>query len=71
MDKFALILIIIGGIAWGAMGIFGLNPVAWLVGASMSTVSRVIYTIIGLAGIWSIKYLFREWAPRRADHHRI
>lgn len=60
MDRFALILIIIGAIVWGVVGIFGMNPVAALLQGSMSVLSRILYTIIGLGGLWSIKFLFRE-----------
>jgi uncharacterized membrane protein YuzA (DUF378 family) len=61
MDRFALILVILGALVWGAVGIFGLNPVAWLVnGSKISVLARIIYTIIGLGGLWCIKLLFRE-----------
>lgn len=59
MDRFALVLVIIGAVVWGISGIFGLNPVAWVLG-SMSALARIVYVLIGLAGLWSIKLLFRE-----------
>ena len=58
MDKIALILAIIGGLNWGSIGIFGFDPVAFAFG--QSAVSRVIYTLVGLAAIWCISLLFRE-----------
>lgn len=62
MDRFCLILVIIGALAWGAVGIFGLNPVAWFFGG---LTIRIIYTVIGLAGIWCVSLLFRDRAPVR------
>lgn len=60
MDRLALILVIIGAIVWGAVGIFGMNPIAWMMNGSAAVWSRIVYTIIGLAGLWCIKFLFRE-----------
>lgn len=60
MDKIALILAIIGGLNWGSIGIFGFDLVAFAFGGSGSAVSRVVYTLVGLAAIWCISLLFRE-----------
>ena len=60
MDRFALLLVIIGAIVWGVVGIFGFNPIAWLTQGSMTVLARIIYTLIALGGIWCIKFLFRE-----------
>ena len=60
MDKIALTLAIIGGLNWGSIGIFGFDLVAYLFGGSATSVSRVIYTLVGLASIWCISLLFRE-----------
>ena len=62
MDKLALILAIIGGLNWGSIGIFRFDIVAWLFGGQTATVSRVVYTLVGLAAIWCISLLFREHA---------
>lgn len=61
-DRIALILVIIGALNWGAIGLFGFDLVAFLCGGQMATVSRVIYTLVGLAGLWCITLLFRERA---------
>lgn len=63
MDKIALLLAIIGGLNWGSIGIFGFDVVAFLFGGSASAMSRVIYTLVGLAAIWCISLLFRESDP--------
>lgn len=60
LDKIALILTIIGALNWGSIGLFKFDIVAWICGGQASTVSRVIYTIVGLCGIWCISLLFRE-----------
>ena len=67
MDTFALILSIIGSINWGLVGIFKFDLVAWIFGGQTSGVSRIIYTIVGLAGIWCISFLFRKRARATAE----
>lgn len=60
MDTLALILSIVGSLNWGLMGIFKFDLVAWLFGGSGTLLSRIVYTIIGLAGLWCISFLFRK-----------
>lgn len=60
MDRIALILAIIGGLNWGCVGLFRLDLVAYLFGGQTSTVSRVVYTLVGLAAVWCITLLFRQ-----------
>ena len=60
IDKIALILTVIGALNWGSIGIFNFDLVAWLCGGSMSLLSRIVYTVVALAGIWCITLLFRE-----------
>lgn len=60
MDTIALILSIIGSLNWGLVGIFQFDLVAWLLGGQGSVLSRIIYTVVGLAGIWCITLLFRK-----------
>ena len=60
MDRIALVLAIIGGLNWGCVGLFRFDLVAYLFGGQTATVSRVIYTLVGLAAIWCISLLFRE-----------
>ncbi len=59
-DKICLILAIIGTLNWGLVGIFSFDLVAWIFGGSDAILSRIIYTIIALAGIWCISLLFRS-----------
>ncbi len=60
IDRIALFLVIIGALNWGSVGIFSFDAVAWLFGGEMSAISRIIYTLVGLAGVWCVSLLFRE-----------
>ncbi len=60
LDRIALIVTIIGALNWGSIGLFGFDLVAWIGGGQAATVSRIIYTVVGLCGIWCISLLFRE-----------
>ncbi len=60
MDRVALILTIIGALNWGSIGLFQFDLVAWIGGGTDGTLSRIIYTLVALAGIWCISLLFRE-----------
>ena len=59
LDKLALLLVIIGALNWGAIGIFQFDIVAWIFGGQDAIVSRIIYTLVALAGIWCISLFFR------------
>ena len=60
MDKISLILVIIGALNWGSIGVFQFNLVAWLFGGQTAMISRIVYTLVALAGVWCISLLFRE-----------
>ncbi len=60
MDRLALILTIIGALNWGSIGLFQFDLVAWIGGGQDGVVSRIVYTLVALAGIWCISLLFRE-----------
>lgn len=59
MDRIALILTILGALNWGSIGLFQFDIVAWICGGQASLLSRIIYTVIALAGIWCISLVFR------------
>ena len=59
-DRIALCLTIIGAINWGSVGLFSFDIVAWLFGGAGSAISRIVFTLVGLAGLWCISLLFRE-----------
>lgn len=60
IDKIALVLIIIGAINWGLIGLFGFDLVATLFG-EMSIISRIVYGLVGLSGLWGIRLLFVDY----------
>ena len=60
MDTLALILAIIGSVNWGLVGIFRFDLVAWIFGGQAAVISRIICTLVGLAGLWCITLLFRR-----------
>lgn len=57
IDKIALVLIIIGSINWGLIGFFKFDLVAAIFG-EMSALSRIVYALVGVSGLWGIKLLF-------------
>lgn len=66
MDRIALIIAIIGGLNWGSIGIFNVDLVAFAFG-SQTALSRVVYTIVGLAALWCISLLFKD-EPAHGKH---
>lgn len=59
VDKIALVLIIIGAINWGLIGFFKFNLVETIFG-SMTIITRIIYALVGVSGLWGIKLLFDD-----------
>ena len=60
MDTIALILSIIGSLNWGLVGLFKFDLVAWIFGGQDAALSRIVYGLVGLAGLWCITLLFRK-----------
>lgn len=60
IDKIALLLVIVGALNWGGVGLFGFDTVAFLFGGQLALLARVIYALVGLAGLWCITLLFRD-----------
>ncbi|WP_081411965.1 DUF378 domain-containing protein [Alicyclobacillus herbarius] len=65
MNNVALTLVIIGAVNWLLVGLFQFDAVAALLGGVDSLLSRIVYVIIGLAGLYAITLLFD--APRLRD----
>ena len=59
IDKIALALIVIGALNWGLIGLFSFDLVATLFG-DMSILSRIVYSLVGISGLWGIKLLFDD-----------
>lgn len=60
LDKIALTLVVIGAVNWGSIGLFGFDIVGFLFGGTDSLLSRIIFTVVGLAGLWCISILFKR-----------
>ncbi len=59
INKLSLSLVIIGALNWLLVGLFNYDLVASLFGGQTAFLSRVIYTLVGIAGIWSISLLLK------------
>ena len=60
LDRISLVVTIVGAINWLLVGLFQFDLVAYICGGQAAVISRVIYTIVGTAGLWCISLLFRE-----------
>ena len=60
IDRIALALTVIGALNWGSIGLFEFDLVAWICGGQTALLSRIIYTIVALAGVWCISLIFRS-----------
>ncbi|KGP76846.1 membrane protein [Desulfosporosinus sp. Tol-M] len=75
LSKTALILVIVGALNWLLVGVFQWDLVTAIFGGdtfrNSSILSRLIYALVGLAGLYSISFLFRDTAVKTdklADH---
>jgi len=66
IDRLALLLVIVGALNWGSIGIFGFDIVGWIFGGQLAAFSRIIFTVVAIAGLWCISLLFRD---RPDEHH--
>lgn len=60
MDFIALLLVVIGALNWGSIGIFNFDIVGAIFGGQSAIISRIIFTLVGLAGLWAITFFFRD-----------
>ena len=59
IDRIALLLVIVGAVNWGLIGLFQFDLVAWIFGGQDALFARIIYTIVGICGLWCSSLLFR------------
>ncbi|AKB23968.1 DUF378 domain-containing protein [Methanosarcina sp. MTP4] len=59
IDWIALVLVIVGGLNWGLVGLFGFDLVAAIFG-EMSTISRAVYSLVGLAALYTIYFATKK-----------
>lgn len=65
MDRISLILVIIGALNWLLVGLFQFDLVAWICGGQAAVFARILYSLVGIAGLWSVSLLFRpKVSPR-------
>lgn len=69
MNKFALVVAIIGCLNWGLVGLFKFDLVGWIFGGMDAIVSRIIFVVVALAGLWLINLLFKPLGPERHNEH--
>ncbi len=67
LDRVSLLLVVIGALNWLLVGLFQFDAVAWLCGGQTAVISRIIYAVVGLAGLWCISLLFRDREPVTED----
>lgn len=70
LDRTSLILTIIGGINWLLVGLFQFDLVAYICGGQDALISRIVYTVVGVAALWCISLLFRERHNEEAESAR-
>jgi uncharacterized membrane protein YuzA (DUF378 family) len=57
INVLTLVLLIVGGLNWGLVGLFGFDLVAAIFG-EMSALSRIVYTLVGISAVWQLLVLF-------------
>ena len=60
LDKIALFILLVGGLNWGLVGLFGFDVIAWAFGGSASIISRILYIVVALSAILCISLFFRQ-----------
>lgn len=58
INTITLVLLIVGGLNWLLVGLFGFDLVAAIFG-QMSVLSRIVYVLVGLSALWQIIPLLR------------
>jgi len=59
INNIILALVIIGAVNWGCVGIFGVDIIGTLFGGMTSTLSRILFALVGIAGLWSLTFFGR------------
>jgi len=62
MDWIAIVLLVIGGLNWGLVGLFGFDLVAALLG-DMSVWSRIVYALVGLSALY-VAFMCPKWCKK-------
>ncbi len=59
LDVFAAVMLVLGGIHLGVIGLFGLSPVAEILGGETAGLTRLLYVAVGSAGLYQVVNLRR------------
>ena len=60
IDYIAHILVVVGAVNWGLVGFFNYDLVGALFGGAASVISRCIFALVGLAGLYVLSFFFRR-----------
>jgi len=70
-DYICLSLVILGAINWGLIGLFRFDLIAVIFGGMEGIMSRIIYTLIALAGLYCITFFARDYRDVAPEQHNI
>ncbi len=59
LNYIALVLVVIGALNWALVGLFEFDLVGAMFGGMTSMLSRIIFTLVGIAGIWALTFFGR------------
>lgn len=68
LQKIALVLVIIGAVNWGLVGFFQFDLVAEIFGGQEAIISRIVYGLVGIAGLVSVGLLFKPVTAEETEH---
>ena len=60
LDRFALFILVVGGVNWGLVGLFEFDLVAWLFGGQTSLVSKIVYVLVAASALWCLSLFFKK-----------
>ncbi|NBO25014.1 MAG: DUF378 domain-containing protein, partial [Chlamydiae bacterium] len=60
LNLIASILVVVGALNWGLWGFFQFDLVAFLFGGMYAPISRVVYALVGVAGLWKVKCMISK-----------
>ena len=69
-DYTALTLVILGALNWGLIGLFRFDLIATIFGGMEAIISRIIYTLIALAGLYCLSFFGRDYHESNRTEHR-
>ncbi|KFB10507.1 MULTISPECIES: DUF378 domain-containing protein [Nitratireductor] len=70
LNAITLLLIIVGGINWLLVGLFGFDLVAAIFGGQDALLARIVYILVGLSALWQIMPLMRSFSGSEAHAQR-